>query len=80
MNIANLNGNAAFLFGKRFRKCRNKNLQCQMSNFALELITSAVQYLQSQSDKGLIVFTISNYVIIVLDYSTLYIVGHEFAG
>jgi hypothetical protein len=59
VDLTYLNGNAAFLFSKRFWKCRNKNLQCYTSDFALELVVPAIQNLQIQSDKGLIIFAIS---------------------
>ena len=60
MNLTYLNGNAAFLFGKRFWKCRNEKLQCHTSDYALELVASAIQDLQIECDKGLIAFAISD--------------------
>lgn len=60
MNFTNLNGNAALLFGLRFLECWKKNLQCHLSDFALELAATATQDLQVQSDKGLIGFAISD--------------------
>jgi len=60
MNLTYLNGNAASLFGKGFWKCRNENLQCHTSDFALELVASAIQNLQIQSNKGLVIFAIAD--------------------
>ncbi len=60
MNFTYLNGDAAFLFSKRFWECSNENLQRHTGDFALELIAAPIQNLQIQSDKGLIVFAISD--------------------
>ena len=80
MNLTYLSGNATFLLGKGFWKCRNKNVQCHTGDFALELVASAVQNLQIQRDKGLIVFAISDSIVIVLDNSALNVPCCEFAG
>ena len=58
MNLTYLNGNAAFLLGKRFWKCSNKNLQCLPADFALEYVVPAIQDLKIESDEGLIAFAI----------------------
>jgi hypothetical protein len=80
MNFTDLNGNAAFLLGQRFLECWKKNLQCHLSDFALELVASAIQDLQIQSDKGLIGVAIPDSIVVVPNHSTLNISGYKLAG